>query len=527
MSDFTAAYTELVDKVFRDGVHAAGLSAAAGEHDHHAHHHEHSHGVGGDDVVTQSTLAVLKQATGGDAGGLSDIVIAKATAMTVLFVAALCAGLIPFKLAQWFKWKQGGTETGRTGLIVSLLLAFGGGVLLCTTFLHLLPEVKENVERLQASGALPRVGFHLAEFLMCVGFFTMYLIEQSVHAYLHARDERRNKSETTASAFRRGVSVRESSSFTAAATAAAVARRKKLNDQRNGSISIAELIENDANDAAGAGGRRNSTGNKYNLAAVEIVPKSDAAANHKHGHGAEHTNAQRHGHSHLHLPVGKAGGGDGDEDAVATSLRGLLIVLALSVHELFEGLAVGLEGSAANVWYLFGAVAAHKLVLAFCVGVELIVARTRTWLAFVYVLTFSVVSPIGIGIGILVSSQADGGGSGLDGDGSGGGVVSVLLQGLATGTLLYVVFFEILQKDKSGLVQLVAVLVGFFIMFGLQFICEYIWERSIKQGFYLIMIYERVIFCKSSVMNCSSKILLFIFTASARSSSSLRVSIRN
>lgn len=38
------------------------------------------------------------------------------------------------------------------------------------------------------------------------------------------------------------------------------------------------------------------------------------------------------------------------EDGVLSALRGLLIVLALSIHELFEGLAVGLESSVGNVW---------------------------------------------------------------------------------------------------------------------------------------------------------------------------------
>lgn len=47
---------------------------------------------------------------------------------------------------------------------------------------------------------------------------------------------------------------------------------------------------------------------------------------------------------HSHLVV--------DDDSVVSALRGLLIVLALSVHELFEGLAVGLESSVANVWYV-------------------------------------------------------------------------------------------------------------------------------------------------------------------------------
>lgn len=412
MAELTAAYNDLLDKVIRQGV------LHEGDHENH-----------GDEAVQ-----II------DDEGVSDIVIAKATAMTVLFIAALCAGLMPFKLAQWFKWTSAGANNAKAGIVVSLLLAFGGGVLLCTTFLHLLPEVKENVQRLQASGDLPEFNFHFAELLMCLGFFTMYFIEQLVHAYLrkHNRDIKEAES-----AFQRGVSVRDS-------TIMSTPRRKKISENRNGSISIAELIANDVEN------------DKFQ---VEIVPK------HKDHHHNHHGN---HGHSHLQLPMhnnninNNNNNGDKangiDDDIIVSSLRGLLIVLALSVHELFEGLAVGLEGSAQNVWYLFSAVAAHKLVLAFCVGVELIVAKTHRWLAFVYVLTFSIVSPIGIGIGILVSS----------GDvNSSTALVSAILQGLASGTLLYVVFFEILQKDKSGLLQLVATLIGFFIMFGLQFISKF------------------------------------------------------
>lgn len=434
MAAYTATYTDLVDKVISQGV--LGLDEGHRLHDHHQHNH-----------AADNLVDVVAKAAATDDGANNDLIVAKATAMTVLFVAALCAGLIPFQLAKWFKWENGATEKGRAGLVVSLLLAFGGGVLLCTTFLHLLPEVKENVEALQASGDLPEFGFHFAELLMCIGFFTMYLIEQCVHAYLHSRDAK--QAET---AFRRGVSVRESS---------IVARRKKISEQRNGSISIADLIENDAEN------------DKY-LSQVEIVPSQSAKVNaapigggDHHLHNSNHHNlhpVNHNGHSHMHLSINHSSGdAKVDVDIFVSSLRGLLIVLALSVHELFEGLAVGLEGSASNVWYLFGAVAAHKLVLAFCVGVELIVARTHKWLALVYVLTFSAVSPLGIGIGILVS----GGESGTT------SIVSAILQGLASGTLLYVVFFEILQKDKAGLLQLVAVLIGFSIMFGLQFVCEY------------------------------------------------------
>lgn len=53
--------------------------------------------------------------------------------------------------------------------------------------------------------------------------------------------------------------------------------------------------------------------------------------------------AKNHGHSHLNV-------GSSAEDSIVAALRGLLIVLALSIHELFEGLAVGLESSTSNVW---------------------------------------------------------------------------------------------------------------------------------------------------------------------------------
>jgi disulfide bond formation protein DsbB len=45
---------------------------------------------------------------------------------------------------------------------------------------------------------------------------------------------------------------------------------------------------------------------------------------------------------------------------------------------------------------MFAAVSAHKFVIAFCVGVELMVQRTQLWLAFVYVIIYSIVSAIGL-----------------------------------------------------------------------------------------------------------------------------------
>lgn len=53
---------------------------------------------------------------------------------------------------------------------------------------------------------------------------------------------------------------------------------------------------------------------------------------------------------------------------------------------------------------MFAAVAVHKFVIAFCIGMELITSNTTYWLCIVYVCTFAVVSPIGIGIGMCLTA---------------------------------------------------------------------------------------------------------------------------
>lgn len=55
----------------------------------------------------------------------------------------------------------------------------------------------------------------------------------------------------------------------------------------------------------------------------------------------------------------------------ATTIRDFVTVLALSLHAVFEGLAIGLEEDVEGVWKLFAGVATHKFVISFCVGLEL------------------------------------------------------------------------------------------------------------------------------------------------------------
>ncbi|XP_037826301.1 protein zntC-like [Lucilia sericata] len=404
-----------------------------------------------------------------------DVLVAKCAAMAALFCATALFGGIPFVLNHYFKWTDNNANA-RSAKVVTYLLHFGGGVLLATTFIHLLPEVQEVVEHLQHCGQIAEVNFAVPETLMCAGFILMYLIEECIHGYLHRNKKKLLQKDDAA--FERGHSVRRS--------VLVKGGLKNKSDDDDDEEHIEEesdkyASKNTVNTLVSQNGEvyQNGFNSKRNLnLEIQICPPAeppkcntqkytlDHSLEHSHQPSLDHTHNYSHdhahdhgGHGHSHLPLNPSEG----DDVVTSSLRGLGIVLALSLHEVFEGLAIGLEDATSSVWFLFGAVAAHKLVLAFCVGVELIVARTRPILAAVYTITFAIVSPIGIAIGIAVSHNS------ADSEDS---IASMILQGIACGTLLYVVFFEILSKQHAGFGSFLAMVVGFGLMFGLQNIGE-------------------------------------------------------
>ncbi|ESO86976.1 hypothetical protein LOTGIDRAFT_128233 [Lottia gigantea] len=125
--------------------------------------------------------------------------------------------------------------------------------------------------------------------------------------------------------------------------------------------------------------------------------------------------------------------------AVETStIRAVLLLIALSFHTIFDGLAIGLQEQDADVWQVLVAISVHKGLVAFCLGHQLYQAyKERTKLAFILVQLFCLMSPIGIALGIIITSgNIDGGAQTM---------TSAVLQGIASGTFLYVTFFEILS----------------------------------------------------------------------------------
>jgi len=166
-------------------------------------------------------------------------------------------------------------------------------------------------------------------------------------------------------------------------------------------------------------------------------------------------NGSAHGHSHDIA---------GQVQSTA-ALRGFLVVLAISLHAVFEGIAMGLTNNTRSVWLLFIAISAHKYVISFCISLQFVTSGLKTTLSIIYFSTFALISPVGAGIGILLSET-------ISSEAEAQTVAVTVLQGLATGTLLYVVFFEVIEKERqggtSGMIQVVFVILGFLCMLALE-----------------------------------------------------------
>ncbi|KAK6730943.1 hypothetical protein RB195_007424 [Necator americanus] len=139
-------------------------------------------------------------------------------------------------------------------------------------------------------------------------------------------------------------------------------------------------------------------------------------------------------------------------------VRSITFVLALSIHSVIEGVALGVGDNTSETTALFLSLLVHKLIVAFSVGLQL--ARTHAhqlqWVV-ASVFTFALMSPLGAVIGMAVQSAAS---NSFSKD-----VTITILQGLAVGTFLYVTFFEVLLHERDNehpnLLKLLVMLVGF------------------------------------------------------------------
>lgn len=280
----------------------------------------------------------------------------KVAALSLLGLLRLVAGLSPLIFSGTLKgWGQ-----RRVEVATSLALCFGGGVLLASCMLHMIPEVRDSMTLLDW-----KISFPIAELIVCCGFFLVYLVEEFVQSMTRPTGLRSLEAEI------------------------------RINGK--------------------------------------VAPLPPECA--KGGYG--HTTKESQG-----------------------GARHIMVLSALSLHSALEGLALGLQPTPRAVWMLFTAVSAHAVAVLFSIGLELVSEGTPEIQVVVFMAVLALSSPLGGSLGLAATA---------DGEKAHAGAV-VTLQGLAAGAVLFVTFFEVLEKEKKkgGFIRLFCVVLGFAVMAGLQ-----------------------------------------------------------
>ncbi|KAL6468608.1 hypothetical protein MHYP_G00221320 [Metynnis hypsauchen] len=166
-----------------------------------------------------------------------------------------------------------------------------------------------------------------------------------------------------------------------------------------------------------------------------------------------------HGHAHGHRSVNDLEGSAQHVHVdlqAHSSFRSFMLFLSLSLHSVFEGLAIGLQTTDAKVLEICIAILVHKSIIVFSLSVKLVQSAIPPLWVAIYVSVFAIMSPIGIGVGIGVSEAQV----------QAGALIQAVLEGLAAGTFIYITFLEILPHELNSperqLLKVLFILTGTF-----------------------------------------------------------------
>ena len=113
-----------------------------------------------------------------------------------------------------------------------------------------------------------------------------------------------------------------------------------------------------------------------------------------------------------------------------------VLMIALSVHSVFEGVAVGLQDDVADIWSFLIAIGTHKWAAAMSLGISMgnNLDHSPTTVK-ILILIFALATPIGVIFGMIVMEAAP--------------LINIIFSGLAGGTFLYISASEVVVEEFS------------------------------------------------------------------------------
>lgn len=121
-----------------------------------------------------------------------------------------------------------------------------------------------------------------------------------------------------------------------------------------------------------------------------------------------------------------------------SSFTPFILLIALSLHGFFEGVALGISGELQGVLFLVGAICAHKWAESLTLGISFIKANTPAKTFVLMCFIFSLFGPLGVFLGLCLSSLIN------------SPVVTGIFLGISSGTFLYVACSEVIVEEFAA-----------------------------------------------------------------------------
>ena len=143
-----------------------------------------------------------------------------------------------------------------------------------------------------------------------------------------------------------------------------------------------------------------------------------------------------------------------------SSITPYILLIALSVHGIFEGMALGVMNTIKECSILFSAIILHKWAAAFALGISFYKSGTEKELFIKMILLFTSFGPIGIIIGMFFSDA--------------GNLIKGIMLSISGGTFIYVAASEVIVEEfslsKKTHIKYLWFLIGGLLTFVLTFI---------------------------------------------------------
>jgi zinc transporter ZupT len=367
---------------------------------------------------------------------------AKVICGVIMFVLMPVCFLLPLRMVSLFgRWGSRGQE------FLDLLSCFAGGVFLASYLVFMAPAVRVLIETNLMQPY--NIEFPLPDTIIGLGFFMMLAINYTVRAINKcssktSRPSRRHRqsagSKTRHESGRSEVFYGEPAAAAESGDVSSSKEHQALNCDVTADVADREPTVN------------NNVGNGRGPSAPTSLSRqtslSMAGSYYIDVYRSPRTGGSKR-NSIVELAIAGAGG--------QSLVRSVVMMLALSVDSVLEGMTIGLKQTVVEVWAIFVGIVVHESVIAFCLGLQLVRLNAgRCGPVVAAAVVYTLMNPIGVVVATSVYETCE---SDPRVD-----LANGVLQALTSGCFIYVIFYEILDgliTDNTPLARILAVFVGY------------------------------------------------------------------